>query len=363
MALWPAWLAAQTVPEVQLQLQTGQQIYEAACIGCHGPHGEGMPKTTVGFEAPKTFPDFTKCDQTAKEFNRDYKAAIRDGGPARGFSPIMPSFRDALTPQQMDLVIQTLRNFCQDRKPWPRGELNFPRALVTEKAFPEDEAVLTTGINAQGAPGLTHEFAFEKRFGVKNQLEVAVPFSFMHQDTGGLFGGIGDIAVGMKRVIFSSLRAGNILTLQGEVALPTGNRERGFGTGVTTFGTFASFDQRLPGNSFVQFQGGAHLPAHTDRVPQSVFWRTAVGKSYSYQGLGRMWTPIMEWVADRDLDHGARTNWDVVPQFQVTLSRRQHIRADLGLRIPATNTAGRPIQVMLYVLWDTADGGLFEGWR
>ena len=29
-----------------------------------------------------------------------------------------------------------------------------------------------------------------------------------------------------------------------------------------------------------------------------------------------------------------------MPEFQVTLSKRQHVRFDVGLRIPATNTAG-----------------------
>ena len=28
--------------------------------------------------------------------------------------------------------------------PWPRGELNLPRRFFTEKAFPENEVVLTT---------------------------------------------------------------------------------------------------------------------------------------------------------------------------------------------------------------------------
>ena len=287
---------------------------------------------------------------------------IRDGGPERAFSQIMPSFRDALTLEQMDMVIGTLRGFCKEEK-WPRGEMNFPRALRTEKAFPEDETVITSGVNVRGAPGVTSELAFEKRYGKRNQLEVAIPFSFAHVDTGWL-GGVGDIAIGMKRVLFSQLETGTIFAVQGEVIVPSGNRSRGFGTGTTTFGTFASFGQLLPGHSFIHVQGGADLPVNTDKAPQSVFLRTAVGKSFSdNKGLGRMWSPIVEGVASRDLRTGAATDWDVVPQFQVTVSRRQHIRADLGVSVPVTHTAGRPIQLMMYFLWDRADGGLFEGWK
>lgn len=60
---------------------------------------------------------------------------IRDGGPSRGFSQIMPSFGEALTPDEIDKVVEYLRTLCRDDS-WPRAELNLPRALVTEKAFP-----------------------------------------------------------------------------------------------------------------------------------------------------------------------------------------------------------------------------------
>lgn len=126
-------LSAQTGGNGQLQLRTGDEIYREACIGCHGPSGQGQPKVIVGFDTPKTMPDFTKCDQTTPEYNRDYKAVIRDGGPERSFSQIMPSFRDALTPEQMDMVIETLRGFCKE-KGWPRGEMNFPRALLRRQS-------------------------------------------------------------------------------------------------------------------------------------------------------------------------------------------------------------------------------------
>ena len=57
-----------------------------------------------------------------------------------------------------------------------------------------------------------------------------------------------------------------------------------------------------------------------------------------------------------DLQTFAKTNFDVVPEFQVTLSRRQHVRANMELRIPANNTAGRSTQLMFYLLWDWQDG-------
>jgi len=48
--------------------------------------------------------------------------------------------------------------------------------------------------------------------------------------------------------------------------------------------------------------------------------------------------------------------------LQFSLSKRQHILANVGVRTPANNTAGRTTQLVFYVLWDWFDGGLKEGW-
>jgi Cytochrome C oxidase, cbb3-type, subunit III len=344
-----------------LQLDSGEHIYKSACIACHGPDGTGTPQSIAGFERPRTFPDFTQCDQTTPEDNTAWKAVITNGGGYRGFSHIMPSFKEALTAKQIDQVVHYLRSLC--RQPgWPRGELNLPRALVTEKAYPEDEVVLSSTFNAQGAPSIVNHIIHEQRFGKKNQIEVDVPFNFQDQNHT-WYGGVGDATLGVKRVMYSNLQSGSILSLFGGVIVPTGSRRRGFGSGTTTFETFASFDQLFPTNTFVQTQLGAGLPRHTDIAPQSIFFNTAIGQMLPQDhGLGRLLTPMIEFLAARDLTDRAKTNWDVVPQMQVTISKRQHVRADLGLRIPVTNTAGRPKQIVFYLLWDWFDGRLNEGW-
>ncbi len=364
LSISPLLLAQKTKPPA-LKLDTGKEIYEAGCVACHGPDGKGQPETTIGFQKPDTFPDFTLCDQTTPEDNYAWRSIIRDGGPSRGFSQIMPSFGEALTSEQIDKVIHYLRGFCKE-KAWPRGELNLPRALLTEKAFPEKEVVITSSVNVRGGPGVSNEIVHEQRLSRRDQLEVSVPVEFTRPERGLWYGGIGDVGLGLKHELFSrlpSLSNGSILSVQGEIILPVGNKAHGLGTGVTTFETFAAFGQLLPAKTFIQAQAGADLPTHTDTVPRSVFFRTALGKSFNQNGgLGRQWSPMIEFVADRDLATGARTNWDVVPECQVTLSARQHVRANLGVRVPATNTAGRPVQLMFYLLWDWQDGKLTEGW-
>jgi len=350
------------------KLHAGREIFQAACVACHGADGSGAPKTLVGFDKPATFPSFDQCDQTAPEYIRDWKAVIRDGGPARGFSQIMPAFGDVLTPEQIDKVAEYLRSLCakhDKERTWPPGELNLPRAMVTEKAFPEDEVVLTTAFNAKGAPGMTNNLTYEYRIDGRNQLEVALPVTSLHRNTGGYDTGIGDVAVGLKHVFFWNLdtagRRGSIFAVQSEIVLPTGNSTKGLGTGEAALGVFGSYDVLLPQDTFLQFQAGGNFPRHTQTTPNDVYARSAFGASFS-KGFGRQWSPMLELVADRNLQTGATTNWDLVPQFQVTLNTRQHIRADLAYRLALNNTAGRANEVMFYFLWDWFDGGLFEGW-
>jgi mono/diheme cytochrome c family protein len=362
MLMASAVAPAQFLPTGKADAKTGERIYNSGCVACHGDAGAGAPPALTAFERPRTFPDFTQCSQTTAEPDVFWKAMVAHGGRYRGSSQIMPAFSEALTPEQISDVVAYLRTFCRNPH-WPRGELNLPRALVTEKAFPENEVVISSAVNARGAPGVETHIVHEQRFGVKNQIEVDVPLTFEDQNHT-WYGGVGDVTLGLKRVIFSSLHTGSIVSLQGSVLAPTGNRSRGFGSGTTTFETFAAFDQLFPSNTFVQFQAGADLPRHTAIAPQGIFFNTAVGQSFATDhGMGRLWSPMLEFLARRYLMDGARTDWDLLPQMQVTISRRQHIRGDLGVRVPANNTAGRPLQLMLYLLWDWGDGKLNEGWR
>lgn len=350
------------------KLRSGHEIYQAACVACHGPDGSGTAQTLIGFQRPPTFPDFTQCEQSAPEYTRDWKAVIHDGGPARGFSEIMPAFGDALTPEQIDQLAQYLRTLCSQRdtsRTWPPGELNVPRALFTEKAFPEDEVVMTSSVAAKGAPRMTNAFSYEYRIDGRNQFEASVPVVTMHRDTGGYTAGIGDLALGLKHVFFwdldSEVKRGSIFSVQAEIVLPTGNSHKGFGTGEATLGVFGSYDVLLPHNTFLQFQGGADFPRHTQMTPNDVFARTAFGASFS-KGFGRQWSPMLEIVAAHDLRAGANTDLSVVPELQVTLNTRQHVRAALGYQLALNNTESQPNEIIFYFLWDWFDGGLFEGW-
>ena len=368
LILLPTILFAQSQPTASQQastkgmkLDTGEEIFKASCIGCHGPDGTGQPETILGFEPPPAFPDFTDCNGSTRERTADWNAIIHEGGPVRGFSEIMPSWKEALTDDQINKVVGFLRSRCEEPG-WPLGELNLPRALFTEKAFPEDEWLLTTAVNTNGSGEVAGALIYEKRLGRRGQLEFAAPYAFLQDADKGWDGGIGDLVLGYKHVLFA-MGTSTILSAQGEVSVPTGNKAKGFGSGTTTFETFVLLGQNLPRSTFFQIQTGFELPTDRTRASNAYVFKSAAGKVFTQNGgRGRAWTPMVEFIGDRDLETGARTNWDIVPEMQVTLNKRQHVRIGGGVRTPLNNTAGRSTQLSFYVLWDFFDGGLREGW-
>src|SRR5262245_17256635 len=342
-------------------LETGRQIYQAGCISCHGANGKGQSQELAGFERPSTFPDFSDCPTATPEPDVQWRAIITHGGPARAFSQIMPAFKDLLTEMQIDRVVKYLREFCTDDA-WPRGDLNLPRPLVTEKAFPENETVVASSINLEGTAGVSSAVLYERRIGATAMIEAIVPYDFTHNGSAWA-SAFGDLALGYKQELLHSLKRGSIFSVGGELIVPTGNPALATGGESTVFEGFVAYGQLLPAGGFVQLHTGVELPAHPDDVPRAYYLRTAIGKTFAQErGLGRRWSPMVEVVADRDLVSGSTTNWDVVPEIQLPISKRMHILGSVGFRIPVNNTADRQKQVMFYVLWDWVDGSLKEGW-
>jgi hypothetical protein len=335
--------------------RTGQQVFEAACAACHGVDGTGSAAAAADY--PVIPPDFTACTFSTREPMADWIGVTHDGGPVRAFSRLMPAFGEALSRQEIELAVSHAKRFCTDDR-WPPGDLNFPRALVTSKAFPEDEAVLT--VSADGG-AVTNQFLWERRIGSRGQVEIIVPLSFTERAPGDWTGGFGDLTFAFKQVMAHSSRRGSILSVAGELSVPTGSTERSIGSGTAVAEPFVAFGQRLPGRGFLQLQAGAGIPFDRDRADE-VFWRAAVGHPFRDGEFGRLFAPMVEVLGARDLVSGERALWDLAPQLHVTLSTRQHIRVNAGVRIPVNERAGRSTQFLSYFLWEWFGGGLSSGW-
>jgi len=347
-------------------LQTGKAIYQAACSTCHGSNGRGAPPSLMGFSDP--VPDFTDCDFANREPDSDWVGIAYEGGPSRGFSELMPAFKGALTVEQAQLAVNHIRSFCTDSR-WPRGELNLPRPLITGKAYPEDEAVMTTLIDIEGEGAIANKIVYEQRFGPKSQWELVVPFGWLESpnviDDGGSTGwtsAVGDIAVAVKHAFYHNNEKGSIVAVTGELILPTGADDRGFGNGTTVFEPFITWGQILPADFFLQTQFGLELTADKDKAENAAFLRAALGWTTTTGEFGRAWSPMVELTAGREFAGDANIRYSIVPQIQITLNKRQHIMFNIGLRAPLNERDVRTTQVIFYVLWDWFDGTLFEGW-
>jgi hypothetical protein len=175
--------------------------------------------------------------------------------------------------------------------------------------------------------------------------------------------GLGDLGVAVKHALVQSARSGSILALGLDVSFPTGRSDRGLGAGATVLDPFAAYGQILPAGAFVQVHAGADLPVGDDAANPDVFWRAALGWSYSHRRFGRMFSPMVEVLGERALDAaGAVATWDLAPEFQVTLSRRKHVRLDVGARVPIVHKEDRQAQLGAYLLWDWYEGSPFGGW-
>jgi hypothetical protein len=155
--------------------------------------------------------------------------------------------------------------------------------------------------------------------------------------------------------------AGTIFALGAEVVLPTGEESKGLGADGTKTEAFASFGQILGSDAFIQAQLGAEVPLY-DGAEKEAFGRLVLGRTFISGQWGRSWTPMVEFQAKRDLEGGAPYALDLVPQIQVSLNTRQHVLGNIGVLIPATETSGRSVRLVAYVLLDWFDGGFFEGW-
>ena len=350
----------------KVQTKSGKEIFLSACVTCHGADAKGQSRSRVGFDNP--LPDFTDCNFATREPDADWIAIVSWGGPVRGFSRMMPAFAGVLTKEDITKVVGYVRTFCPDRS-WPRGDLNLPRAIITEKAFPEDEAVMTFGVGEK-LDSVTGKFVYEQRFGARNQLEMVVPFGWQEKPvpdengpSPGWTSNLGDIAIGMKRALFHSWESGSIFSAGGELVLPTGDEGAGFGKGTFVFEPFFSFGQILPHDFFLHSQLGFEFPFKASKAENEAFLRLVLGRTFTTGGWwGRAWSPMIEVLMSRELVSGEDIVLDIMPEMQVTLSARQHIMLNFGVRIPVTDASNRNIQFMVYLLWDWFDGGLLEGW-
>jgi mono/diheme cytochrome c family protein len=333
---------------------SGKDIFEGACASCHGVDGRGAPSGTA-IAVP--LPDFTDCNFITREGDGNWAYLIAHGGEAFGLSPQMPAFGDALTGEQIQAVLDFIRSFCDEPR-WPSGELNFRRALFTTKAFPEDEALLLPDfVNGRaGARDWTTELALERRVGARGEIEVGVPFA-VHDVTGGATTtGFGDVGLAYKQVLYASRPHLAIVSGSLDLVLPSGDRQRGLGSGTVSFEPALLAGKQLD-NFVVQAQLLGEAPVDERRADRAVRYRLAL--SYPLGALRRAWVPTVELEALQNVTAGQH-HFFVTPQIYKGLTQRGHVAVAIGAQLPVAGD-GEPFEwrVSAFLLWEYTDGGLW----
>lgn len=332
---------------------TAKELYETACASCHGRDGRGAPE---GTRIRVPLPDFTDCSVVTAETTGNWVALTAQGGPALGLSNQMPSFADSLSDEQIREVITYLRGFCPDPS-WPAADLNFRRPLVTGKAFPEDELVLTVSFEkSRESRSLVSEWSFEKRLGSRGMAEVTLPIVYNDPKGGAASGGVGDLTLAYKHVLLASQQYGAIAALSLDLVLPTGDRDRGLGDGTVGLGPSLRAGKTL-GPLVLQGEIKAVLPADVDLASRRLLYRAALQLPLSSLKSG--WVPALEFEADTKVQGQARDVYFLAPMLYKGLSKRGHVALAVGAKIPVAGVHTVDYQIGAFLLWEYLDGGLW----
>ena len=299
---------------LQPQPTTIPEMWESWCARCHARDGSGkLDQPTITVEPM----DFTDCRVASPEPDADWELAIAHGGPAVGLSSEMPAFGDSLTPEQMRAFVSHIRSFCRERG-WPTGNMNLPRPILTEKAFPENELVIL--------PAISHDRTavhaiYERRFGKRAMWEAAIP---LESDNG-----VDEVELAFKYVLHANEM--RIFSAGLEVVVPTGVVEPYLAAGT------------IWGGAYVQAQAKFELPARPEKAEHAFVYNLYVGHDTSIHPT--TWTLGVEL-------NGENRELALTPQIRKGLTKTGALGASIGVQIPLNERRERHARVVGYLLWE-----------
>lgn len=318
------------------------EMWGAWCARCHAADGSGKVNEPTVTVVPM---DFTDCHLTTPEPNADWERAIAKGGPGVGLSSEMPGFEDSLSPEQIAGFVTHIRGFCKETG-WPMGNLNFPRPIVTEKAFPEDEFLILPAISHKTESGssLTDTALvglFEKRIGKRAMYEIAMPLATTD------FGssrrsGLGDIEAAFKYTTYASEATARIVSVGLEAVIPNGSQEKGIGHGTFIFEPFVTAGAMLR-DWYVQAQAKVELPVDLVKAGRAYVYNLYLGRDMS--AAPDTWTFGVEL-------NGENHEVALTPQVRKGLTRTGALAGSLGVMIPLNEREEQGVRWVGYLLWE-----------
>lgn len=314
-------------------------LFAAHCARCHGRDASARHPPAGLSARPYNFRD---CGTASGEPLVEWETAIREGGRAVGRSGDMPSFRGKLTDAEISGLVRYLRGLCTSDG-WPNGELNFPRPMVVEKAFPEDEVVIAPAVSHGPGPvrQLRLDTTFEKRLGKSAMFEVAVPAGTTWGQ-GAARAGAGDLALAFKRVVTADPGGSHIVSAGLELTVPTASSSSALAHEATLFEPFLAAGFRRA-SSYVQAEVSLEVPSRHPWDERELGYGVYLGRDLSDSPT--------RWTLGAEVTGENRTI-SVTPQIRRVLTASGALAAGIGLRVPVNARGEEAVCLLSYLVWD-----------
>lgn len=318
---------------------TVPEMWNAWCSRCHGKDGKGkVPEPTITVEPM----DFTSCRLTTPEGDSDWEAVIAKGGPVVGLSSQMPAFGDVLKPEQITEFVAFIRAMCTE-KGWPSGNVNLPRPIFTEKAFPENEFLfIPVASHHKDEPT---EFTFksidERRIGRRAMWELVLPVESLDSG-GGRNSGVGDVELGFKMAL--NPQASNHLFAAGiDSVFPTGNEDDGLGGDSGVLEPYVSTATVIGSQTYLQTQFKLEMPTKATWDNDVFVYNIYLGRDVRL--LPSTFTYGVELNGEND-------EVAMTPQLRKGLSKSGALAGAFGVRIPLNKRDEQGVTWVGYLLWE-----------
>ena len=338
----------------------GRAIFETHCAACHGSDGKGTGPAAATL--PVKPANLTDCRRTAEDDIEMIDAIIHHGGSYAGMSPVMPAWDKVLTAMEISDVAAYEKSLCDDPD-WVPGELSFPRPLITGKAIPEQEVILSgkytrnfsnLSPGGQDLPGtsqysLTFDGSIEYRINGRTEVEVEAPLEVINNNPGYSTAGLGDMAVSLKYVLFFSVEHLTIVSAGLELGLPTGRSNKGLGSGELTWEPYLRAGWRWD-DLILQGDMSMEMPQQSANTDSVLLYDLALG--YEYEPDPRLEiVPMVELNTEMALngDDGGRTLAAVLPQLRIKWLTWS---AGAGVQFPFTHLKNYDIQTLFDVTYE-----------
>ncbi len=323
----------------------GKVVFQQSCFLCHGTDARGTGYLASAL--PVSPADFTNCRITSEDPVEMVEGVVRHGGSWAGLSPAMPAWEGTLSDQQIADVASYVKTLCTDPD-WVPGELNLPRPLITEKAFPEQEAILGARFGRNGK-NVTELFGdFEYRINGRTALEV-IPRYQWRSGMGESESGIGDTSVAVRRVIAWDPVRLWLATIGLEVTLPTGSKNRGLGAGEVVFEPFVRGGWYWH-QVVLQTSLALVLPTETSHRNPAFAYDIAIGRYFQPDPRLQI-TPMIEFNSETRMTGAARgeTMSAVLPEVRVKWLQWS---TAVGVQVPMTGLRDFNVRPLFDIVYE-----------